>query len=209
MRQILINLLGNAIKFTTTGEVTLRARHGREMATLEVSDTGPGMVAEELTRIFEPFARGVGATAGAPGAGLGLTIAKMLTELMGGEMSVESEAGRGSTFRVRLFLPELHGEWPVSTISTVSTATTGAAAPTERTDRPARAEPIDVPPPERLAGLREALQLGYYRGVLRQLDEIEAADPAWRGFCEAQRPMALQFQFEAMLRGLARGGDPA
>ena len=209
VRQILINLLGNAIKFTTTGEVTLRARHGREMATLEVSDTGPGMAAEELTRIFEPFARGVGATAGAPGAGLGLTIAKMLTELMGGEMSVESEAGRGSTFRVRLFLPELHGEWPVSTISTVSTAATGAAAPTERAVRPARAEPIDVPPPERLAGLREALQLGYYRGVLRQLDEIEAADPAWRGFCEAQRPMALQFQFEAMLRGLARGGDPA
>jgi len=64
-----------------------------------------------------------------------------------------------------------------------------------------------VPPPARLAGLREALQLGYYRGVLQQLDAIEAADPAWRGFCDAQRTLARQFQFEAMLRGLPRGED--
>ena len=359
LRQILINLLGNAIKFTAAGEVTLRVRHGREMATLEIADTGPGMDAAELARIFEPFARGTRGTGGAPGAGLGLTIAKMLTELMGGEMSATSTPGQGSTFRVRLFLPELHGriwdtprmrrvakerigldgvsprvlvvdnesddrqllielleplgftvreacsghdaldlvaagwvpdavlmdlampgidgwetirrlrrmlgdlgvqapavavvsanafergqdndagiaardfilkpvrhelllDWLTERLSlawraapdrsVAQSAPAGAAATSIATSTATSATtsattPVEVPPPARLAGLREALQLGYYRGVLQQLDAIEAADPAWRGFCDAQRTLARQFQFEAMLRGLPRGED--
>lgn len=105
VRQILINLLGNAIKFTRTGQVTLRLRYAREFAAVAVEDTGPGLSAAELERIFEPFARG---TTGAPGAGLGLTMAKMLTDLMGGEMKVQSTPGRGSVFQVRLFLPRVH-----------------------------------------------------------------------------------------------------
>ncbi|MDM0043412.1 ATP-binding protein [Variovorax dokdonensis] len=106
VRQILINLLGNAIKFTTKGQVSFRLRYAREFATLEIEDTGPGMSAEEVQRVFEPFARGVGVAVG--GAGLGLTIAKMLTDLMGGEMSVQSTPDVGSSFRVRLFLPRVH-----------------------------------------------------------------------------------------------------
>ncbi len=108
LRQILINLLGNAVKFTAQGRITLRARHQREMAVIEVEDTGPGMSADDLARIFDPFARGTTAAHGAPGAGLGLTIAKMLTDLMGGELTAESTLGVGSRFRVRLFLPEVH-----------------------------------------------------------------------------------------------------
>jgi signal transduction histidine kinase/CheY-like chemotaxis protein/purine-cytosine permease-like protein len=108
VRQILINLLGNAIKFTSTGQVTLRVRHAREMAWMEVEDTGPGVSPEELEQIFEPFARGGSAGQSAPGAGLGLTIAKMLTDLMGGEMKAQSTPGQGSVFRIKLFLPELH-----------------------------------------------------------------------------------------------------
>ena len=113
LRQIRINLLGNAIKFTAHGQVTFRLRYAREMAHLEIEDTGPGMGQAELAQIFEPFTRG-----GAPGvaptgagvAGLGLTIAKMLTDLMGGAMTVTSTPGVGSVFRVRLFLPEVHGQ---------------------------------------------------------------------------------------------------
>ena len=120
VRQILINLLGNAIKFTASGQVTLRLAHAREFATIEIEDTGPGMAAEDIERIFEPFSRGasggnpaipVGGGSGGtspPGAGLGLTIAKMLTDLMGGEMQVQSTPGVGSIFRVRLFLPRVH-----------------------------------------------------------------------------------------------------
>ncbi|MDH6591178.1 signal transduction histidine kinase/CheY-like chemotaxis protein/purine-cytosine permease-like protein [Variovorax sp. TBS-050B] len=107
--QILINLLGNAIKFTAAGEVTLRLSYAREFASVEIEDTGPGMTAEDIERIFEPFARGGAAAASTPGAGLGLTIAKMLTDLMGGEMKVRSTPGEGSLFCVRLFLPRLHG----------------------------------------------------------------------------------------------------
>ena len=111
VRQVLINLLGNAIKFTAEGQVTFRVRHTREMAHIDIEDTGPGMSAAELEKIFEPFARGSTAgqsVGGASGAGLGLTIAKMLTDLMGGEMTVVSTPGQGSVFRIRLFLPEVH-----------------------------------------------------------------------------------------------------
>jgi signal transduction histidine kinase/purine-cytosine permease-like protein len=112
VRQILINLLGNAIKFTAKGTVTFRLRYAREMAYMDIEDTGPGMSEAELAQIFEPFARGATAgqsAHGTPGAGLGLTIAKMLTDLMGGEMTVLSMPGEGSVFKVRLFLPEVHG----------------------------------------------------------------------------------------------------
>ena len=109
VRQILINLLGNAIKFTARGEVGLRVAYAREFATLEIEDTGPGMDAQALARIFEPFVRVESpGTAATPGAGLGLTMAKMLTDLMGGEMKVHSTPGQGSVFRVRLFLPRVH-----------------------------------------------------------------------------------------------------
>ena len=117
LRQILINLLGNAVKFTRTGEVCLRVSYAREMAQFEVHDTGPGMDGTELERVFEPFARGAqGVSAQAPqaqgtagGTGLGLTIAKMLTDLMGGELKVRSTLGEGTVFTVRLLLSEVHG----------------------------------------------------------------------------------------------------
>ncbi|KQP43289.1 ATPase [Pseudorhodoferax sp. Leaf274] len=110
LRQILINLLGNAIKFTAVGHVRFRVRYQREMATLEIADSGPGIAADALAQIFEPFARAAAPGQPAPGgAGLGLTIAKMLTDLMGGELTATSEPGVGSLFKVRLFLPALHG----------------------------------------------------------------------------------------------------
>jgi len=123
LTQILINVLGNAVKFTQAGRVSFRATHVREMAVFEIEDSGPGIAPADIERIFEPFSRGAHASSLAPnsagGTGLGLTIAKMLTDLMGGEMTVSSRtadasAAGGSThtgtlFRVRLFLPELQG----------------------------------------------------------------------------------------------------
>ena len=107
LRQILINILGNAVKFTARGAVTLRVKYQSEIAHFEVEDTGPGIPADELGRIFEPFSRGRTAAGATGGTGLGLTIARMLTDLMGGELTVDSAPGRGSRFRVRLFLPHL------------------------------------------------------------------------------------------------------
>jgi signal transduction histidine kinase/purine-cytosine permease-like protein/DNA-binding NarL/FixJ family response regulator len=108
LRQILINLLGNAVKFTRSGQVSFRVDYSREMARFEVEDTGPGMGEAELAQVFEPFVRGTAAGGNAStGTGLGLTIARMLTGLMGGELTVRSTPGQGSCFTVRLYLPEL------------------------------------------------------------------------------------------------------
>lgn len=116
VRQILINLLANAVKFTRRGRVMLRVTYAREMAQFEVHDTGPGMTPAELERVFEPFARGAAEglepLEAVNGTGLGLTIAKMLTDLMGGALTVRSVPGEGSVFTVRLFLPELSGGAP-------------------------------------------------------------------------------------------------
>src|SRR4029453_4505476 len=113
LRQVLINVIGNAVKFTAAGEVVFRLSYAREIAVFEIEDTGPGIAPTEMARVFEPFTRGSasGSTASG-GTGLGLTIGKMLTDLMGGEMTVRSPvspSGMGGTlFRIRLFLPEVH-----------------------------------------------------------------------------------------------------
>ncbi len=113
LRQILINILGNAVKYTSAGSITMRVRHVREMASFEIEDSGPGISSDELERIFEPFARGASA-AQAGGAGLGLTISRMFTDVMGGQLTVDSEPGRGSLFKVRLYLPQIRAETVVA-----------------------------------------------------------------------------------------------
>ena len=107
LRQILINLLSNAIKYTERGSATLTVRYRSQVAEFEVADTGVGIPAHELERVFEPFERGQGANVRAiPGTGLGLTITKLLTQIMGGEINATSTEGHGTTFTVRLLLSE-------------------------------------------------------------------------------------------------------
>ena len=111
LRQILINLLANAVRFTVRGEVRLRLDFRRHVARLDVVDTGIGIAPQDRERIFLPFERSsAGRRAGEPGTGLGLTITHLLTELMGGELTLESVPGQGSTFSVRVYLPEVTGD---------------------------------------------------------------------------------------------------
>ncbi|MEI7445726.1 MAG: ATP-binding protein [Burkholderiales bacterium] len=107
LRQVLINLLSNAVKFTHSGSVTLRVRHAREIGHIDVIDTGMGVAAADQDRIFRPFERL--APASVEGTGLGLTITQLLVELMGGDIRVRSEPGRGSCFQVRVYLPSVAG----------------------------------------------------------------------------------------------------
>jgi CheY-like chemotaxis protein len=338
VRQILINLLGNAVKFTSSGEVVLRVRYARELATIEIQDTGPGLSADETCQIFEPFARGSSPAQAAPGAGLGLTMAKMLTDLMGGELTVASTPGQGATFRVKLFLPEVHGgparvrkpapaqrraylgarrkvlvvdneetdrellvqlleplgfvlrtaasghdcldllatgyrpdaifmdlampgidgwetirrtqalaldgpaiaiaivsanafdktlendvgilpqdfivkplrhsellDWLERRLGLVWTDAAAADAPVSAPTTPAPPSALVWPDAQALAALREVVVLGFYRGIIHQLDQIEARDPACAGFVAQMRTLAGQFQFETMDRQLAGG----
>lgn len=111
VRQVLSNLLGNAIKFTAAGEVGLSANWEAGHLELKVSDTGIGISASQKSRIFEAFVQADESTTRLyGGTGLGLAICRQLTELMGGEINVESEAGRGSCFWVRLPAEEVRAE---------------------------------------------------------------------------------------------------
>lgn len=108
LRQILINLLANAVKFTDTGSVTLRVTYAREIAQFEIEDTGIGIAQEDIDRIFLPFERSKSAAVQQEvGTGLGLAISNMLAHIMGGELSVSSEAGKGSVFKLRIYLREV------------------------------------------------------------------------------------------------------
>jgi signal transduction histidine kinase/CheY-like chemotaxis protein/purine-cytosine permease-like protein len=108
LRQILINLLANAVKFTDTGHVALRIGYRNQVAVFEIEDTGIGIPASDLGHIFQPFERSEHPAARErAGTGLGLTITKILTETMGGEITVRSDVGRGSTFKVKLMLSDV------------------------------------------------------------------------------------------------------
>ncbi len=103
VRQVLINLLGNALKFTQTGSVELAVAWHVAVLDIEVRDTGPGIAGDALERIFEPFEQADSSVASRfGGTGLGLTIAKQLVDLMGGSIDVESQPGVGTAFRVRI-----------------------------------------------------------------------------------------------------------
>ncbi len=104
LRQILLNLLSNACKFTREGEIALRVRRdGRDFIELAVSDTGIGMTMEQQARLFEEFSQAEVTTAQRfGGTGLGLAITRKLARMMGGDVAAVSEQGRGSVFTVRL-----------------------------------------------------------------------------------------------------------
>jgi len=106
LRQILLNLLSNACKFTKQGEVKLQARkvaNGGNGIELAVVDTGIGMTAEQQAKLFEEFSQADAATARRfGGTGLGLAITRKLARMMGGDVTVTSEQGKGSVFTVRL-----------------------------------------------------------------------------------------------------------
>ncbi|OON67794.1 PAS domain S-box protein [Hymenobacter sp. CRA2] len=115
LRQIVLNLLGNALKFTSQGQVTLRGewvQAGRANVTfhLAVQDTGIGIESRQLAAIFEPFTQASASTAREfGGSGLGLSISRGLVELLGGHIWAESAPGQGSTFHVELPLPPAQG----------------------------------------------------------------------------------------------------
>ena len=106
-RQSLLNLASNANKFTEKGTVTIAAHagqeNGRDWVTIAVADTGIGMTPEQMSKLFQEFSQVSSATASKyGGTGLGLAISKRFCQMMGGDITVESEPGRGSTFTIRL-----------------------------------------------------------------------------------------------------------
>lgn len=114
LRQVLVNLAANAVKFTDQGEVVIRAQaEAKDQVRFEVSDTGSGIAPEDQERLFEPFVQSDGSTTRRhEGSGLGLAISRRLVEAMDGVMGVESRVGKGSTFWLTVPLPDTRGVRP-------------------------------------------------------------------------------------------------
>ena len=136
LRQILINLVGNAIKFTAAGSVRLLVRLIEEppapMLVFEVSDTGIGITPEQMTRLFQPFSQADTSTSRKfGGTGLGLVISRRLAEMLGGDLTAESRPGAGSTFRVTI------APGPIATIARTASPACAPPPPRDTPDVPA------------------------------------------------------------------------
>jgi len=189
VRQVLFNLLSNAAKFTERGTIRLDARRltedGRDWLVFRVSDSGIGMTAEQLGRLFQPFTQADAATARQyGGTGLGLAITRRFCRMMGGDVAVESTPGRGSTFTVRL---------PAEV--SAPAATSAPAAPTAR---PAPAETptalvIDDDP-----AARELMQ----RFLAREGFAVETAASGAEGLALARRRPPAVITLDVMMPGM-------
>ncbi len=178
-KQVLFNLLGNAIKFTERGGVTVRAVGRREAERLhlllEVSDTGLGISEEDQARLFRPFSQvGSPALGQASGSGLGLYISRRLVHLMGGQISLRSELGNGSCFSVEFDLP-LTGPPP----SESSEARSGVAEVEEQKE--ARALSILLAEDHPFNRLTLTMQLESLGHRVTSTEDGEEAFERWQG----------------------------
>jgi len=182
LRQVLYNLLGNAMKFTVQGDVAFRVYVNPERLRFEVKDTGKGIPKEDLPSLFKPFFQATNNNAIGQGVGLGLHISKQIVELLGGEIIIASELGRGSTFSFEI---PLRGADPVS-IELRSPQVIGYEGPRRRV------LVVDDEPLNRLI-LRELL-------LTVGLDATEADSPE-----EALR--LLKNHFDAVISDIRMPGD--
>jgi signal transduction histidine kinase len=199
LRQILLHLLSNAVKFTHRhGHITFQVQSeplpdlpGWYHFHFIITDTGCGIAASDLERIFVPFEQVSDWRQKSAGAGLGLSLTKQLVELMGGQLEVSSQVGQGSIFTVHLALVE-SAEW-----QGVMSAELRSAM--EETSRPLVAEldtPLQGPSAEKAAELFEMAQLGDFGGILELVTQLEQEDAELRPFGEKVRKLAKNYQDE-------------
>ncbi|MEI6900942.1 MAG: ATP-binding protein [Bacteroidota bacterium] len=168
LRQILINLIGNAVKFTDHGSVVLRARvdKGDEdggRLIIEIEDTGPGMSEEELGRLFIMFEQTTAGFNSTRGTGRGLALSRELAILMGGDITVNSEKGRGSLFTINVEIKE--GE-----------ASTGSISKYENNDGTVH-EDIAKLPEELVIQMKHAVETADFSFLKALITSIENDDP--------------------------------
>ena len=192
LRQILMHLLGNAVKFTTTGGVWVRVStepQGTEdlRLVLLIGDSGPGIAAAEIGRLFAPFEQGAAGCHSCSGTGLGLAISRQLARLMGGDLTVTSEFGQGSVFRLEvpaqpatesLVATELKGSPVQSGLSDVETPADQSARATAEGSPARTRELLNSLPAELRAQLHAAALRGRQEQLRQALQQV--ADPELR-----------------------------
>ena len=214
LRQILLNLLGNAVKFTSNGSVSLRVKtlpdNHLEMV---VGDTGLGMSEKELETVFEPFRQGsAGLEKG--GTGLGLSITRHLIEIMDGELEVESRPGEGTTFRIILpFSTKSVTDRPSVEVPDTRATPTLRNIPfnpvTKRTNAGSGEETSTVAclaPPER-ERLAKALEMGDFQAVKELAEDLKKGVSS-QPLGQRIGRLAVQFDFEQLKKILNEQANP-
>jgi len=186
LRQVLLNLVGNAVKFTLEGEVSVRARY-REGAglVLSVRDTGPGISPARMETIFQPFVQAGTSEARAKGTGLGLSISRQLVRMMGGELSATSTLGEGATFVLELPLEETEPPMGLAPPRVVAPSTDPSVTLTWPTHAEVR----------ELKGLMEQ---GALAELARRASVMSETDPDLGPFSEQVAKLAGDFDEEAL-----------
>ncbi len=190
LRQLLFHLLDNAIVFTNEGQIVFRVTvlscqkkdlhkvmQDRYTIRFEIRDTGIGIPADRLKKIFIPFEQVLETPIGGGAAGLGLSISRQLAHLMGGEINIESEVGHGSTFWVDLTFPVAEMEIAIV---------------------PKEAEQIIPPPYEELELLHDLVQRGDIRGIIKRAKYIELLGKEFIPFARKLQNLAEEFQDKAI-----------
>jgi len=212
LRQILLNLVGNAVKFTLTGSVVARARYDEADRTLEIEieDTGIGMPESVLVAVFEPFRQGDSSmTRRFGGTGLGLAITKRLVERLGGAITATSEVDRGSCFRVRLPAHPVVEASVASELSEGDTPTTGRMRARLDSLRSSGRILMVEDGPDNQRVIRHVLQRAGYEvtiadngeiGVQAALDALEAGTPFGVILMDVQMPVLDGYEATRRLR---------
>lgn len=193
LRQVLVNLLGNAVKFTDAGEVVLHVTRDGGDHLFEVRDTGPGIAPELLESIFQPFEQGPSGLA-AGGTGLGLAIARRHVQLMGGRLEGASTPGRGSCFSFRVPLDAVSGP-PLPKATATPESPTSARAAVETFDG------LALPAALR-ARLRQAAQMQNLTEVKLCLEQLQGLGEREARLAAALTRAVMRFDLRPVLRAL-------
>ena len=193
LRQILINLLGNAIKFTEQGSIRLEATKpdsNSKDVCISISDTGVGIPEENYEAIFEPFKQVGGGIQASEGTGLGLAISRRLARLMGGDLTVQSSVGKGSTFSLTIPLPA------ASASEVVKQGPVDLAEPSDKEVVEPSTAKLIFPPEEMLEKLRAQVSSGYVQGIRDLLQELDS--PEHEGFVDRIQAYLAEFDIEGI-----------
>ncbi|MDM8523883.1 ATP-binding protein [Desulfococcaceae bacterium HSG8] len=199
LRQVLLSLLGNALRFTDNGVIIFRVTSCKSEVTadsrpaacicFEITDTGQGMTQEQIEKIFLPFEQLRDAENWHEGTGSGLTVTTHLISLMGGKTEVESEPGRGSTFRFNIAVPAIR-----RTISNHISDTEDSTHKVKLTKTE-----FEVPPPKELEKLYQLAILGFMDSIREYADHIGRTDTRYAPFAAELKKLAGNFEDEKLL----------
>ncbi len=172
LRQVIFNLLANAIKFTDRGSIAFRVhREGSNTYLFEVEDTGMGIHEDDLERIFLPFEQAGDEKLQSKGTGLGLSISRSLVEVMGSEIKLKSEPGEGSLFWFRLMVPEAEASQVDGADSDEASEGFGLTE-----------QPLVPPPAEVIRELIELVDIGKVKDIRFRAQQLREEDPQYAAF---------------------------